>query len=289
MVFRYYFFKEQDRNYDLADLIAFFQAVPNISLEKVGSERRMNYVNEMLDFKATFVISDKSILKSANLVSIDPKYLDLNIYVEFNLLLANYKIELVVDIIENLCKRFKFCVYNEVFEDVLPFRRMLLLKAFEKVKEAYKSKYEDEIAEYNKLEPMVLNSVYKYLENKSSLKNIFKEDKIVPLDYIFYKKLGSRRAYVGVKWDGYTPFIIPSNVDLLVIYENGNNRFIHYKEFEAKIIKVLKPVESDLFGLCYITYKDMKKVRKELVKGKFSAINQNVELIQIDLKQILDI
>lgn len=284
-LFRYYFFKEHNRSYDSSDLIAFFSAIPNITIDKQREDRKIHYKNTFLNFEADFIISNKSVVP--NLDKLNPKYLDLNIRLEFSMLLQNYKLDILINIVEQMCKRFNFAVYNEIFEDVSPYRRGMLIKAFDVVKVAYKKTYEDEIALYNKLEQNTLNQVYTYLEQRKNLMDLYQSEHVYPLEYLFYGQKGMRQAFVSVKWDGLTPFVMPPCVDVLTIYENKIAKIISYKEFETKVQKYLKPVESNMLGLVYVTPRDMKKVRKIIIKGKFSPLTS--ELNEINLDKILDV
>lgn len=284
VLFRYYFFKENNRSYDLSDLLAFFSAIPEITVDKHNDDRVMHYRNDILNFEADFVISNKSIVP--NLAQINPKYWDVNIRLEFSAILQSYKVEMLIEIVDQMCKRFGFFVYNEIFEDVSPFRKSMLLKAFEVVKIAYKKTYEEEISEYNKLDTDNLNLVYSYLEQRGNFLELYKSENIYPLEYLFYRQKGLRQAYVSVKWDGITPCILPPCIDILTIYEAKQVRLIQYKEFQAKVSKFLRPVASNIYGLNYITSKDMKKVHKILMKSKFSVLK--VQLEDISINKILD-
>lgn len=285
VLFKFYFFKENNRNYDVSDLLAFFSAIPNITIDKQKEDRRILYKNSLLNFSADFVISSKSVV--SNLQRLNPKYLDVNIRLEMDILLQEYKLEILTNIVEAMCKRFSFFVYNEVFEDVSPYRRTMLLKAFQMVKEAYKKTYEDEISKYYKLDPINLNGIYSYIEQRENFVKLYATEKIIPLEYLFYGQKGMRQAFISVKWNGVSPFVMPPNVDIITIYENKTVRMIPYKEFESKVSKYLKPVPSNIFGMSVATPKTIKKIHSILLKTKFSVLT--ADLLEIDFNKILDI
>ena len=150
MKFRYYFFKEGTRVYDIAELLTYLEAQPYMRLHQEGAIKVAKYHNTVINMDADFIFNTKSIV--SNIQRLDPKYLDLNIYVEFDVLNNTYKVSKIVDMIEVICKRFGFSVYNEYFEDVSPFKRSLLINAFELVKVGYKKKYEEEFMNYSRLD-----------------------------------------------------------------------------------------------------------------------------------------
>lgn len=285
MKFKYYFFKENNRVYDLADLLAYFEACSNVTVSKIGEERRIYYKNETLNFEGLFVIGTKSVVP--NLQNLNPKFLDLNIRLEFDILLSSYKANLLIDIMEGMCKRFGFCVYNEMFEDVSVFKHNTCLKAFELVKIAYKEKYEEEVMNFNKIEQTALNSVYAFLEQKQKIIEFYQEEEILPLEYVFFKEQGNRKAYIAAYWNGFDPFIMPPCVSLLVVGDGENKKIISFKEFSKRVGKLLKPADGSLYNLYIVNYKDIKKVRKITSKDKFEHIV--VPLATVSLDSILDI
>lgn len=146
MLFRFFYLKEGTRVFDRTDLLTFFQANPNISIEKKGDDRDFIYHHPILDFKAHFILSSKSAVP--HLERLNPKYFDVNFRVEFDITLPTYSVELILDIAEEIAKMFKFAIYNESYEDVVVFRKNTLAKTFEIWKNAYKNKNEDEISRF---------------------------------------------------------------------------------------------------------------------------------------------
>ena len=105
-------------------------------MEKKGTDRIFTYHHPILKFSADFVLSSKSAIP--HLERLNPRYYDVNFRVEFNILLPTYSVEIILDIAEEIAHMFKFCVYNESYEDVTPFRKSMLAKTFELWKGAYK-------------------------------------------------------------------------------------------------------------------------------------------------------
>ena len=84
MKFRYYFFKEGTRVYDKAELLTYLEAQPYMRLLQEGAIKVAKYHNTVINMDADFIFNTKSIV--SNIQRLDPKYLDLNIYFEFDLL-----------------------------------------------------------------------------------------------------------------------------------------------------------------------------------------------------------
>lgn len=284
MDFRFYFLKEGTRVYEKSDLLTYFQANPNISVEKKLNDRIFTYHHPILNFEARFVMTSKSCIP--HLERLNSAYLDVNLYVEFNILLQTYAVEIILDIVEELCKLFKFHVYNQSYEDVFPFRRSMMIKAFEAWKRAYKDNHEDEIAQYNRLDPQTISQVYGYLQRRAKLEILLDKDKVVISNYFFLHTERSRTAFVAISWDGYSPFILPPAVDILLLDDGKYTKYIPMSEVLTKAEKLFKPIDG--YGIIQMMdIKNTKKLHKILTKDKFATLT--VELKPLSLEKILDI
>ena len=282
MKFRYYFFKEGTRVYDKAELLTYLEAQPYMRLLQEGAIKVAKYHNTVINMDADFIFNTKSIV--SNIQRLDPKYLDLNIYVEFDVLNNTYKVSKIVDMIEVICKRFGFSVYNEYFEDVSPFKRSLLINAFELVKVGYKKKYEEEFMNYSRLDKESLASIYSFLEIKDQIQNL---DGYDFLNYVFFKENESRRVYVGVDLDLIIPFVITPCV-MLVRIETGTRRIIvSDDDLKKKIDKYLGLVDARLYDVLMVDEKSFKKARKIILKTKFDEVK--VALKEVPFAQVLDL
>ncbi len=282
MKFRYYFFKEQNRVYDKAELLTYLEAQPFMTLHQEGAIKIAEYHNNVLDMNASFVLNTKSIVP--NIQRLNPAYLDLNIYVEFDVVNNTYKVSKIIDMIEVICRRFNFLVYNECFEDVLPFKRSLLTGAFELVKQAYKKKYEEEFMNYSKLSKQCLESIYAFLEVKDQLTNI---DNYQILDYVFLRERETRLAYVAVTLDLSKPFIIPPSVQLVKIVTEDTERIVSLQDLKRKIGKYLSLVDSRLIDVYMVEERYFKAVKKTIAKLKLDEVK--VPLREVPFKSVLDL
>lgn len=284
MDFRFYFLKEGTRVYEKSDLLTYFQANPNITVEKRLNDRIFTYHHPILNFEARFVMTSKSCIP--HLERLNSAFLDVNFFVEFNILLQTYAVEIILDIVEEICKLFKFHVYNQSYEDVFPFRRSMMIKAFEAWKRAYKDNNEDEIAQYNRLDPQTISQVYGYLQRRAKLEILLDKDKVVISNYFFLHTERSRTAFVAISWDGYSPFILPPAVDILLLDDGKYTKYIPMSEVLTKAEKLFKPIDG--YGIIQMMdIKNTKKLHKILTKDKFATLT--VELKPLSLEKILDI
>lgn len=280
----YYFFKEQVRYYDKADVLAFFQSMKEFKIEQQNEEYHLIYTNEFLDFSAKFILGNKSVVP--HIEKLNPAFYDINIRLEVPVLLPTFKASILFDICKELCQKFNFYIYNELYEDVSSFRLPMLVQAYNKIKQAYKMKYEDEFLDYYKASAKELDAVFSYLLNKTTIETKYKDEKLIALDYAFLAEKGDRNIKFAVRYDGFSPFILPPFVNY-IIYMDKDIRYISASEFLNKCGKIIKMAETNVFGVTYITLKDMKKVRKILKKTKFTLIPNT--FIEVDQTKLLDL
>lgn len=284
MDFRFYFLKENDRIYDKADLYNFFQSNQNFSFDKKLDDRIYTFHHPILNFEAKFVIATKSCVP--HLERLNPKYFDVNFYVEFNILLPTYAVELILDIVEEIVRNYKFYIYNQAFEDVSPFRRAMMIKAFDAWKRAYKDKNEEEIAMYNRLDPQAISQVYGYLLRKPKLELLLDKNKVNITNYFFLHAERSRTAFVAVTWDGCSSFILPPAVDILYLDDGKNKKYFPMSEVLQKAEKLFRPMDG--YGIIQILdVKNCSKLHKILTKEKFAPLTAELKVLSLD--KILDI
>jgi hypothetical protein len=283
MDFRLYLLKEGPSTYEKSDLITYFKSNSNITSQMEGDNRVFTFHHPILNFEARFVMTSISCVP--RLERLDPKYFDVNFMLEFNILLPTYSAELVFDIVEDLVKIFKFYVYNEAYQDVVPFRRSFMIKTFESWKRAYKDDNEDEIAKYNRLDPQTLTQVYNYLLRQKKLE-LFLDSKIVISNYYFLHTERSRTAFVAIKWDGQSEFILPPAVDILYLDDGKFKQYYPMSEVLQKTDKLFKPIDG--YGVIQLMdAKNLKKFHKVLTKDKFAPLT--AELKFLSMENILDI
>lgn len=284
MNFRFYFLKDGTRVFDRTELLTYFQANPNVSTERKGEDRIFIYHHPILDFSAYFILSNKSIIP--HLERLNPRFLDVNFRVEFDIKLPTYCVELILDIAEELAKMFRFFLYNESYEDVIPFRKNTVVKTFELWKSAYKNKNEDEVANYSRIDSASLAQIYNYVLRKPKLEVLLDKSKIYIPNYFFMRTDKSRTAFVCMNWDGYTPFIIPPGIDILYFDDAKIKKYIAMNELSIKADKLFKTIDG--YGeIKMVDIKSVPKLRKIIMKTKFAPLT--AELKEISINDILDI
>lgn len=289
MILRYYFFKEGNREYDIAELMSYFEANKNISIvEKNEYEKVAHYVNDVLNFECSFVIASKSVVPGIE--RLDARYLDVNLRVEFDALLTNYQASIVFSMCENIAKMFGFAIYNEVLTGVSEFKKSLLMRSFEVIKEAYKTKYPDEIAKYVKIDVEQMNSVSEYIVNKDNILSTVNKGVIVP-SIVYYRQVGKRQAYTCIHLKNDGDFVLPGFVDFVRITFGKIDEFISCQEFVQKNKKFLEIIDSSVRKL-YISRQNTKKIYKTCANEKVILKNYSplaIELTQIEDNKVLDI
>lgn len=283
MQFKFYFLKEGTRVFDRTELLTYFQANSNVTLEKNGENRDYTYHHPILDFDAHFILSSKSAIP--HLERLNPKFFDVNFRVEFDIKLPTYCVELILDMADEIAKMFKFSVYNESYEDVITFKKNVLVKTFDLWKNAYKNKNEEEIAGYSRIDSALLSQIYNYILRKPKLEVLLDRNKVQLSDYFFMRTDKSRSAFVCMAWDGENSFIIPPGIDILYYCDSKVKKYIAMQELSLKADKLFKIIDG-YSNIRMVDDKSVGKLKKIILKSKFAPLT--VELKEIKLKDILD-
>lgn len=254
-------------------------------VKKNESEKVAHYFNPTLDFACDFIIATKSSVP--NIERLNPRYVEVNLKVEFNVLLPTYDVDVILNMCEDICKMFNFYVYNEVFEDVSPFGRSLMLKAFDIVKLAYKNKYPQDVANFYRLDKETLGKVYDYLQQSSIISDLLKVENVIVPKITFYAVDGKRKIYTAIEIDAAEPFVFPLFVDMVRIVNSEHDMFISSEELYAQTHKLFHPIESSISNLYYTMPREIKKINKILNKANFSPLI--LELKKVDFSKVLDI
>lgn len=287
MYFTFYFLKEGTRLYEKTELITYlvsnqFITPPNEHTNTLS--KVYTYFNPILKFKAEFVMADKNVIP--HLEKISPKYFDVNFYVRFNILTSNFAVEMILDIIEDIIKKFKFYLYNEAFPDVVMYRRDLAIKTFDSWKKAYATKNPELVSKYNYLDPLSYSQVCNYLIKKRRLELTIANESIKVSDYIFLSTSKSRTTYIAIEWDGVSQIVLPPAVDILYLNDGKNSKYIALNEIFSKTEKYFIPIDG--YGnISLLDEKSVKKLHKLLVKERFAPLHE--EITPFDMDKILDV
>ena len=287
MDFRYYFLKEGTRVYEKTELMTYLRDTPNIIADN-HSDNKGNFVfkyhPEVLNFDAKFIMSQTS--QVPELDKLDPKYFDVNFYVEFDVTLSNYAVEILLDIIEEICKKFRFLVYVNPPAVIYTFRRPDLIKYFIAVKKAYADRYPEKMAKYNRLDSQTLSQVCSYLQKRKKLELTLRDQNVVVSNYLFLKTEKSRTAYVAIEWNGEDQFIVPPAVEIIKLDDGKVSNYYPIDQVFAKADKMFRSIDG--FGAIKIVEsKYIKKLHKILIKEHFPAPKTTFSILS--LEQILDV
>jgi len=227
MKYELFFFKENNRYIDIEELFRFFSYSPFIKVEIHDDEVLFLYNNSNIGLKARFIISKMS--KVPDIYRLNPKYLDLDIRLELDPMLPNFKLNIILDIVAELCQRFNFACYNVLFEDVSIYRKDLVIQSYEITRDKYK---ENNIIEYKSLNFISkdkLTDIFKYLYEKEELIKYYESDNLFFPEIKFLKSRTTGRIYVACQFEEEKLFVFPPRVDLIYFKLNGLEK-VYYSD-----------------------------------------------------------
>ncbi len=283
LLFKFYFLKQGTRVFDRIELITLLSNYKYIDMNDDGIIKRAKYHNPILNFDACFVLSNKCNIENIN--QLNPKYLDTNFYVEFDLLTNTYKISRLLDLVKEICHKFDFSIYNEMFEDVHEFDKSMCINAFKMAKNVYQTKYEDEFVGKPKMSLDLFDKVYSFLEIKNQVEETEENHS---MNYIFLKEDTTRSTYLGIDFNLSDGTIIPPGAQLIKIHTSSDEYYIaSFDQVYKKISKYCETVYTTLpYNILYIPDKNIRKINKILTKIVFDRTL--VPLYEVEFDSILD-
>lgn len=281
--FNVHFFKEKSRKIDVDQLISFFERIEGFIVEIDNDSVRMNYEHPRLEYKAKFVITPKSCVP--DIYRLSPKFLDLNFHLELSLLTPYYVAKQIFDIVKRVCDAYDFHIYNEMLEDVKPFKIELIMKAFEMLKEAYIKKNPVILADYHRLPKDKSQAIFRYMDDLLELQKYYQElDTYVPKYHILTTE--EKEVVFGIEWKEHTMTVFPPYLDYIFYRVDQEIKVVSYEELYPLIEKYVQDVPGFIKGTKVFSKKLSKKVYKVMKKTKFMKINHT--FAKENIKRLLD-
>lgn len=281
--FRLHFFKERTRDLNVEAIVAFFEVIEGFDVEIDEESIRFNYTHPRLDYKARFLIMPKSQVR--DIYRLSANFLDVNFQLEIPILSPDYFVEHLLSITKRLVERFDLYVYNESFEDVLPYRQELVMKVFNIVKNNYLELNPKFLTTYHLTTKDRLNSILRYMDDHLELQKYY-QDSNTYLPYYYLLVNNEGRLRVSIEWQYDTLTVIPPFVEFIFLNRGNEVNIIRYDEFLEQADKFLEDVPGFIKGTKVVSKKNLKKINKILKKNKFSKVLE--VFTKIDHSNILD-
>lgn len=283
MKFQIFFFKENTRSIDIESLVNFLLEDENTCTSNEEDQFCVDYHNRLIDLDFSFVFSRVS--RVPDIARLDPRYLDLDCYVEFDMLLPLFKVNIISNLIEKVCGRFNFLIYNYLFNDVSPFTRDIIKQAYDRTRRLYKEKFPAEYQGLTFVSKSILDVYYKYLVDAKATSEYY-EDKYLFSNTYFGVNSSNNEVCLIADFKLERSFVIPPNVDIILLELNDNRFYYRYKEVEVLLKKFLKDFPGFIGNTKMIDESSLKKIKKILTKMKVQPVLDRIVLI--DKESLID-
>ena len=284
MKYELFFFKEGNRYLDLDELFSFFNYCPFISVDASRDEVEARYSNKALDLEASFHITRVS--KVPDIHRLDPKYLDLDIYLSIDPMMPMYKVGIILDLVSDLCQKFDFFIYNILFENVSEYKRDLILKSYEAIREIYKNKFPMEYTSLNYVPKDKVNDVFKYLYERKDLETYCHEENLYFPIPRFIKSLNTGHIYCAVDLVDDKLFVFPPRCEIVFYQHENHVKAVYFDELMSVLEKFCHDLPGFIHNTKVLDKAGMKRLKKIMLKTKFSPINETFS--NVELETIID-
>jgi hypothetical protein len=268
--FNVHFFKEKDKDIDFDQIRMFFDRIEGFSESFDDVAARFEYTHPRLGYQSAFVVTPKT--QVPDIYRLSPKYLDVNFHLEMPILTPDYVAKQVFEIVRRIAETFSLHIYNQMFEDVLPYRQNVLMKVFQMVKEAYIGKNPLLLKDYHVLPKDKLAQILRYLDDQLELQKYYKDlDTTVPR-YHFLNH--DQKLMIGIEWKDQTLTLFPPQIDVIFYRINDEIRVIPYEPAQKLMEKHLEDVPGFIKGTKVVPKNNARKVFKIMRKSAFDIIGQ---------------
>jgi hypothetical protein len=192
-----------------------------------------------------------------------------------------YNVGVIVDLVSDLCQKFDFFVYNILFENVAPFRKELILKSYEKMRELYKVKFPMEYTSLNYIAKDKVNDIFKYLYERKDLEAYCHDQNLFFPVPRFIKSLGTGEVYSVVDLLNDKYFVFPPKCDLVFYKQDEHVKIVYFDELMSVIEKYCHDLPGFIHNTKVLTKAGVRKLKKIMNKTNFTPVTEafsNVEL-----------
>jgi|GEM_PF-6322390 len=219
MNFRIHFFTDRKNKISVKRIYEFFDKEIFVYSQRTKYVL-FRYENHALDNKASFVFTQYNVI--SNIYTLNPGFKNIDLFVEFPLIISDYYLDNIMDIVERLAKMFDLYYYMELNQDIMPFEREVIVDkildyrdrtlAFEEITKT-RGKF---FADSDKLA-----EICEYQEKTGTLSDYF-QGKIDVNKYIVMRNLETDELALSIVWDINNPTIFPKHIDYVhVIFEDN--------------------------------------------------------------------
>lgn len=281
--FKVHFFKEKVRTINVEELIAYFENLEDFTIEMDEDSVRFNYKHPRLGYTAQFLIMPKS--QITDIHRLNPRYLAINLHLEFPLLSPDYFAKHMFLIAKKLADRFNYFIYQSYFEDILPFKEELLMKIFNLVKDKYLELNPKIAVNYHMVSKEKLAAILRYTDDNFELQKFYRDlETYVPYYYILLDN--EQQVNLAIEWSDDSLTVIPPHLDYLFFNRGNDVTIMKYSEVEEEISKFLDEVPGFLRNTLVVPKKNKKRILRIMRKHKFTKINNR--FTKIELNTLLD-
>ncbi len=286
-MFKLHFFKEKIRDLDYEKIFSFFQDIPETKVlpsSEDDLEVKILYNLPVVNLKAYFIISKKSAVQE--IYKLSPQYLDVNFRFELSLLTPAFNANLIFDIVERLVKAFDFYYFNSLLEDVMPYKKEVVLRTFEIAKQNFKEKHQYELGNYYYFPESKFKDCLKYVYEQYELHRFYKEQEVIVPNYRIVKD-ENEQIYFTIEWRENTKTLFPPHIRYIYYYYGNEVKILPYDEVMAKLERFTISVPGFIENTKVIDVKNIKKIHKIVKKLKVTPVN--LSFTKVALENIIDI
>lgn len=278
MKFKLYFFKDRATKIDFENIFDFFEKYPEISFITEDEQITVLYRDEVLNNNFEFYISRKLIVP--NIYKLNPRFVNINFHMEMDALIPDFCADIIFNLVNELSTKFGLHMYNELFENILPFRVEVLKTAFQYFKKMYKERFKDEYDKLYFMEKDRLSDCLNYQRQNYELQIYYKDENLIAPRYIYLINVITNKPYLAIEWKEDTTTIFPPNLDYIYYNDGESTKILISDQVFDALDKFLIDLPGFIKGTKMIEEKSIKKIKKIMKKFDFNTVDNKFEMVE---------
>ncbi|XMB87203.1 hypothetical protein RJG79_05220 [Mycoplasmatota bacterium WC44] len=287
MNIRMHFFSDRRSTISLKRIYEFFDEETFVYSQH-DNYISFRYENKVLNNRAFFVFAKRNVVQ--NIYKLNSGFKNLNLFVEFPLIISDYYLNEIMAIIDQFAKLFDLYYYIDLNQDIMPFEKDVIIKKILDHRDRTIS-FEDVTKTRGKflVDSKKLNEICSYQVDSDMLSQYFNGEVDVN-KYIVMRNIVTEELSLSVIWDASRPTVFPKYIDYIHIIfdETELPSIVAVKDILPRINRFLALLPNFVDGTKILKPGSfIKKATKVQNKIRNSVLNED-EFQIIQLSEILD-
>ena len=272
----HFFRKSNLEKLDYEKVLDFFEQQGTFEIYYTDEVVEIQYKDPDFDLEYSYWITDRS--RVNKIYNLSPVYSNAKFFIEIPIMIPSFFAKEIMMVMQKLCREFDLGIYQESFDDVVPFNMVEFLAFFERQRaQCIQESGMQDIIYYDEEK---LNIICKFQRSRSRLCDYYHNEVTVNECYPIVDTNGD--SGMCYDWNFGTPVIFAPYVDYVCINDEEMGQMLVRRDELFNIIdKYISEIKNFLPDLYILKAKQAKKCKKEKNKIKKIVMNKDYKVLKL--------